>query len=141
MRYQGGFGVITGHDAEHPAAGFWQKCFIRREHRLRLHQHFAHQRLQLKRPLGRIHAAGGAYQQRVVEQLTQTLEAIAHRGLGNAQLVGRPGHTQLPQQHIQIFQQVEINPPYVHTLSRQSSRPNIRVNPTHYKYGKCPLDS
>jgi hypothetical protein len=79
-----------------------------------LAENIPHQRLQLQRSLGGGHAVAGAHQQGVVERFPQTPQAIAHRGLGQIQLVGGLSDVAFAQQHVQVDQEVEVDAMNIH---------------------------
>ncbi len=62
----------------------------------------------------RLHAPADAHQQRVVEQLTQARQGIAHRWLAEGQALGGARDVLLAQQHVEDAQQVEVEGSYIH---------------------------
>src|SRR5690606_2158221 len=80
-------------------------------------QRLPHQGLQFPGAIGGGHAVAGAHQERIVEQIPEALEAIAHGRLAEAQLLGGTGHVALPQQYVEVDQQIEVDPVYIHTMN------------------------
>ena len=91
-----------------------------RKRRLFLHRLFdvrqdpPHQGLQLPGPFSRGHAFAGTNQQGIAEQIPQAAQAVTHGRLGDAQMVGGLGYIALPQQHIQVYEQVEVYAGNIH---------------------------
>ena len=55
-------------------------------------------------------------QQRILEMVAQAAQAVAHRGLAQAELIGRAGDIAFAQQHIQVYQQVKIDAADTHKI-------------------------
>ena len=115
--HQAGFRVVAGHDPEHALTfhsrerGFFVNCL------LNIGKDATHQWLQLRGTLGRCHTLTGTNQQRVPEQVPQSAQTVAHRGLGNPKMIRSLGDVPFPQQYIEINKQVQVYPGNVHEVA------------------------
>ena len=80
-------------------------------------QGVANRRFQLQRPWRRLHRPADTHQQRVIEQLAQAVQCVAHRRLAQCQALRRAGNVALAQQRIQYPQQVEVERIHIHQLN------------------------
>ncbi|MNJ58600.1 hypothetical protein D3C77_542400 [compost metagenome] len=73
------------------------------------------------RPRRGLHAAAGAHEQRVVEQVAQARQGGADGGLAEEQFLGSTGHATLVHQRFEHDQQVEVYATQVVSIHRCAS--------------------
>ena len=96
-RQQRGFRIVAGHDPKHAIAVGGTEIADGTHQLLHLAQHPAQLRFQGLGSRRRAHTLGGPEQQGIVECLTQALQGIAHRRLGDAEFVCGAGDIGLVQ--------------------------------------------
>ena len=115
QRHQGGLGVVADRDAEHPVGPRRFEDLFGFDGLLHRGDDLAHQRLQALGALGGAHAVAGAYQQGIVEQLAQALQAVAHRRLADAEGFGGARDVAFLQQHVEVDEKIQVNVLQVHS--------------------------
>ena len=115
-------GVIGGGDPDrHAGTGRIERPCL--QHRVDLGQHPFHGLRQVQRPLRRHDAALGAHEQGIVKTFAQAHQYAAQRRLRQRQPVGGARDVALIEQHIERFEQIEVElAQVVHQEARRQHR-------------------
>jgi len=113
--------VVRQADAEHRIAGGGVELGGAADRSGNRIQCWRQQGEDLVGPCGRLHAAAGAHEQRVVEQVAQARQGRADGRLAEEQFFRGAGHTALMHQRFKHDQQVEVYTTQVVSIHRCAS--------------------